>query len=388
MADPTIETQKPARLISLDVFRGITIAGMLLVNNAGDWGHIFKPLGHAAWHGITATDLIFPFFLFIMGVAMTYSFAGRLAKGGGKGELYKQVFRRTFLLFFLGVILAFLIWGAYLKHFRLYGVLQRIALCYFFASLIILNGSLKAQISWTFILLALYYFILKVIPAPDTIAGSLSIYYNIVDFVDTKLMLNWLYEINKETGMGHDPEGLLSTISAIATTMSGVVCGHWLRRKDLTEYEKVAGMAVVGTLLLIISNLLNYDIPFNKHLWTPSYVVHTTAWALLCLGVCYWICDIKGYKKWANPFLYYGTNAITAYFGASAFAIITVWIRITGPDGNPIRLKTFLYNTLIKSWVSPLWGDYAASAAWGMLYVIIWCLLMRILYKKKIFIKV
>lgn len=388
MSENVIDIKKPARLYSLDVFRGITIAGMLLVNNAGDWGHIFKPLGHAAWHGITATDLIFPFFLFIMGVAMTYSFSGRLSKGGGKKELYIQVIRRTLILTILSQILSILIMYSYLGHYRFYGVLQRIAFCYFFTSLIILNGSVRAQVVWTFATLSIYYFILKVIPAPDMVAGALAQYYNIVDYIDTKIMLNFLYEIDAKAGVGHDPEGLLSTISAISTTLTGVLCGHWLKNKEKSDFEKISGMAIIGTLLLIISNLLVYDMPFNKNLWTPSYVIHTTAWALLCLGVCYYLCDVKNYKTWAKPFLYYGTNPITAYFGASAVAIITVMIKMTGPDGKTIRLKTYLYNTLIKSWVSPLWGDYVSSAAWGMLYVIVWCFIMWILFRKKIFIKI
>lgn len=388
MSQTINEPIKPGRLLSLDVFRGITIAGMLLVNNAGDWGHIMRPLEHAEWHGVTATDLIFPFFLFIMGVAMTYSFSGRLAKGGGKKDLYMQIIRRTIILSLLNTVLALLIWGSYLGHYRFYGVLQRIAFCYFFASIIMINTGIKAQAAWTLCLLALYYFILNIIPSPINHAGSLERFHNIVNYVDTKIMFNYLYEIDEKLHIGHDPEGLLSTLAAIATTLSGALCGHWLRDKSKSDFEKIAGMGVAGTLILIISNIALYNMPINKNLWTPTYVLHTTAWALLCLAVCYWFCDIKGYRTWAKPFLYYGTNAIAAYFGASAFACITVWIRITGGDGKEIRLKTWLYNTLIKSWASPAFGDYVSSALWGMLYVIVWCLLMRILYKKKIFIKV
>jgi predicted acyltransferase len=379
---------KPGRLLSLDVFRGATIAAMLLVNNAGDWGNTFPPLLHADWHGCTFTDLIFPFFLFIMGVAMSFSFARRAGDGSDKKEIYFQIMKRTVLLYILGSIIVFFASRGLGQSFKPYGVLQRIAFCYLVASLIILHTGIRGQIFWTIFLLGIHYVILKLVPFPGHKAGSLEIFANISDWLDTKLFGIHLGDYNKDLQMGHDAEGLLGTLSAIGSTLSGVLCGHFLRKKDKGDYEKVSAMAVVGTGLLSLGLIWRYDIPFNKNLWTPSYVVYTTGWALLCLGVCYWLVDIKGSKSWIKPFLYYGMNPITAYFGASIMAYATVWIRWQDTLGKRVYLKYFLYDHIYKSWVPYIFGNTVSSACWGMTYVILWCAVMWMLYKRKIFIKV
>lgn len=379
---------KSGRLLSLDVFRGATIAAMLLVNNAGDWGNVFPPLAHAEWHGCTATDLIFPFFLFIMGVAMTFSLGKRLAAGAGRGSLLLQALRRSVILYVLGCIIMFFVMKAYLGHFRPVGVLQRIALCYFFTSLIVMYSGLRGQFRWAVGLLGVYYVLLKLVPFPGHEAGSLERFANIADWFDTRLLGTHLYEYSKELGMGHDAEGLLGTIPSISSTLAGVLCGHWLRDKQRGGYEKVAGMAVVGTVLVALGELWHYDLPLNKNLWTSSYVVYTSGWALLCLAASYWVIDIKGYKAWAKPFVVYGVNPITAYFGASIMAYTTVWIRWKNNAGDTVYLKYFLYDHLFKSWVPGLFGHTVSSACWGMAYVVLWCALMWILYRKKIFIKV
>ena len=386
--EKTLQPIKPGRLMSLDVFRGLTIAAMLLVNNAGDWGHVWGPLEHAEWHGCTSTDLIFPFFLFIMGVAMQFSFAGRLAKPAGKIALIGQICRRTIIIFLLGIILALFIWPAYLGHFRMYGVLQRIALCYFFASFIMLYTGVQGQVFFFLFLLAVYYIILKFIPMPGQMAGNLERYKNIVDYVDNGIFRNLNYEWDDALKMGHDPEGLLSTIPSICTTLAGGLCGFWLRRKEKGDFEKVAGMSAIGMLLIILGKLMKHDIPMNKNLWTPSYVIYTSGAALLCLSLCYWLVDIKGWRTWAKPFLYYGTNAIAAYFGASMMGLIIVMIRVMGDGGKVIRLKTYIFEHYYKSWMTDIFGDYATSAAYGASFVVLWCIITGILYRKKIFIKV
>ena len=385
----TLQPIKPGRLMSLDVFRGLTIAAMLLVNNAGDWGHVWGPLEHADWHGCTATDLIFPFFLFIMGVAMQFSFAGRLAKEGGRRGVIIQIFKRTIILFSLGLILhVFADWG-YMGHYRVYGVLQRIAICYFIVSFIMINTNIQGQIKYFFGFLVVYYLILKLIPSPGQTVASLDRFKNIMDYVDTKLFGSWNYE-HSETiaSMYHDPEGLISTLGALGTTLAGGVCGYWLRRKDKNDMEKVAGMSAIGVILIIAAKLLKHDIPLNKNIWTPSYVIYTAGAALLCLSVCYWLIDIKGWRTWAKPFLYYGTNAIAAYFGASMMALIIVIIRVTGDGGKVMRLKTYLFAHYYKSWMPGIFGIYATSAAYGASFVVLWCIITWILYRKKIFIKV
>lgn len=383
-----VEPIRPGRLTSLDAFRGLTIAAMLLVNNPGDWKNVAAPLKHAEWFGCTATDLIFPFFLFIMGVAIPLSFTRRLEQGQSKSTLLGHIIQRSIILFLLGVLLMLVAWPAYLKHFRLLGVLQRIALCYFFSALITLYGGVRAQIAWLVWLLGIYYFLIRFIPVPGIGAGSLEPYANLADYIDTKILDGFAYKYNEKLQMWHEPEGLFSTLTAISTTLSGVLCGHWLRRKDLNGYEKVSGMAVAATLLFIVASIWNHDIPFNKRIWTPSYVLYTTALALLCLCVCYWLMELKGYRLWAKPFVVYGTNAIAAYFSASFVATLTLLIRWQTPAGESIALKTFLYNNLYKSWLPYLFGDYVSSAAWGISYVVLWCSLMWILYRKKIFIKI
>jgi len=389
MSEP-LKPVKPGRLISLDAFRGMTIAGMILVNNAGDWGHIFQPLGHAAWHGCTATDLVFPFFLFIMGVAMTFSFSHRLDEPGGKRTLLAQVLRRTLLLFGLGMLLSLLAYfsAPWIKHLRIPGVLQRIAVCYLVASLIGLHTRVRGQALWTVGLLAGYWAAMKFIPVPGHGAGALDKAGNLASFLDTGIFGATCYEYDAATGLGHEPQGFLSTFPAIASTLTGLLAGHWIRRKDRDGNEKVAGLATAALVLLVLGALWHYEFPYNKNLWTSSYVLHTTGWGLLTFGVCYWVIDVKGHSAWAKPFVIYGTNAIAAYFGASAMAYLTILIKIPQADGKSIFLKTWLYNNFFKSWIPELFGPTVSSHAYGTMYVLLWLGLMGILYRKRIFIKV
>jgi len=387
MTQPPL-AKKSGRLMSLDVFRGATIAAMLLVNNAGDWGNTFPPLLHADWHGCTFTDLIYPFFLFIMGVAMSFSFGKRLSSGMDKKKLYFQIIKRCVLLYIFGSIIIFFASKGLGKPMKPYGVLQRISFCYLFTSLIVMYTGVRGRIFWTIFLLGMHYILLKLVPFPGHEAGSLERFSNIADWIDTRLFGVHLGQFSKELGMGHDAEGLLGTLSAISSTLAGVLCGGWLRKKGKSGHEKVSGMAVMGTILLGLGLLWRYDIPLNKNLWTPSYVVYTTGWALLSLSACYWIIDIKGFRKATKPFLYYGMNPITAYFGASLMAYTTVWIRWSDAAGKTVYLKYFIYDHIYKSWVPNLFGHTVSSACWGMTYVVLWCGLMGILFRKKIFIKV
>ena len=323
-----------------------------------------------------------------MGVAMSFSFSKRLSRGADKKDLFLKVVRRTVILYILGCIIMIFVWRALGKPYRLVGVLQRIALCYFFSSLIIMNSRARGQLAWAVWLLALHYVLLKLVPFPGGEAGNLEKFKNIADWFDTQILGRHLYSFNENLGIGHDAEGILGTLSATCSTLAGVMCGHWLRDKGKDGYQKVAGMAVAGTALLSLGMLWDYDIPLNKNLWTPSYVVYTTGWALLCLSVCYWIIDIKGYKSWSKPFLYYGVNPITAYFGASVMAYTTVWIRWQDAAGGRVYLKYFLYDHIYKSWVPHIFGHTISSACWGLSYVVLWCFLMWLLFRKRIFIKV
>lgn len=367
---------KKDRLVSLDAFRGITIAGMILVNNPGSWSHVYPPLLHAEWHGWTPTDLIFPFFLFIVGVAMTFSFAKRLDEAGSKRKVYMKVVSRTLILFGLGLFLnGFPHYN--LSTIRIPGVLQRIAVVYFFASIITLNTDLKGQAWATAALLFLYWGIMKLIPVPGYGAGNLSVDGNLAAFVDNHLLHGHTWKAT------WDPEGLLSTIPAIATTLSGVLVGHLLRsNKEKTE---IAGwLFVIGWMAIVIGLFWHILFPINKSLWTSSYVVFTSGAALQFLGFCYWLMDVKGYKKWATPAVIFGINAIAVFVLSGLVARLTFLIKVGSASAGGMTLKTWIYENIFSAWAGPLNGSFAFAVA----NVLFWFGMMWILYRRRIFIKI
>ncbi len=286
----TVEPKK--RLKSLDVMRGATIAGMLLVNNAGDWGHTFAPLLHAEWNGWTPTDLVFPFFLFMVGVAIPLAFATRLEKSGGDlGPLYRQIVRRTIILFALGLFLTwFPFMGINWSTVRIPGVLQRIALVYFFASLAYLHLGTRGRAWLTGGLLLGYWLAMTRVPVPGFGAGDLSPEGNLAGFVD-RVVLGahvWRYAPGPA-----DPEGILSTLPAIATALAGIFTGEWLRTQK-SQNEKLIGLFVAGSLAAAAGAVFGWFFPVNKNLWTSSYVVLTAGLALLTLAVTLYFVDLEG----------------------------------------------------------------------------------------------
>lgn len=372
---PTAATE---RLVSLDVFRGITIAGMVLVNNPGTWAHIYWPLQHAQWHGWTPTDLVFPLFLFIVGVAITLAFGSRVESGRSTRDLYLKVIKRTLIIFAIGLFLnAFPYFG--LSELRIPGVLQRIAVCYFFASIIFLNTKIRTQVGITIALLLIYWVLVKFIPAPGFVAGDLTKEGSLPSFVDRVVFGKHVWAQAKV----YDPEGLLSTIPALATTLIGVLTGHWLRTKN-SSYEKVAGMFVGGAICIAVGWAWNSFFPINKALWTSSYVLFSGGLALQFLALCYWVIDIKGYRRWAKPFEIFGVNAIALYVGAGIMADLLGVIKVTGSAGTKVPLGSWIYENLFASWASPI----NASLAFAIAFVLVWLGIMWMLYRRKIFIKV
>ncbi len=375
---PNITAPPTERLASLDAFRGITIAGMVLVNNPGTWEHIHWPLEHAQWHGWTPTDLVFHFFLFIVGAAITFACSSRVESGRSKRDLYLKVIKRTLIIFGLGLLLnAFPSFN--LSELRIPGVLQRIAVCYFFASIIFLNTKVRTQVIIAISLLVLYRLIMAFIPAPGFAAGDLSKEGSIASFVDRVVFGNHVWAQAKV----YDPEGLLSTIPALATTLIGVLTGHWLRTKK-SAHEKVAGMFVAGMVCVVLGWGWNSLFPINKALWTSSYVLFTGGLALQFLAFCYWLIDIKGYRAWAKPFEVFGMNAIVLYVGSGLMAVVLGLIKVTGRDGLKTDLQTWIYQNLFASWASPA----NASLAFAITFVLVWLGLMWILYRRKIFIRI
>ena len=361
------------RLVSLDVFRGITIAGMVLVNNPGSWEHIYWPLEHAAWHGWTPTDLVFPFFLFIVGVSITLALGKRLEVGGSNRDVYLKILKRTLIIFAIGLFLnGFPYFN--LAELRIPGVLQRIAVCYFFASIIFLNTKIRTQIAIVISLLLGYWLLVKFVPAPGFAAGDLTKEGSLPSYVDRVVFGTHVWAQAKV----YDPEGLLSTIPALATTLIGVLTGHWLRTEK-TRYEKAAGMFVVGAICVAVGWAWNAFFPINKALWTSSYVLFTGGLALQFLAFCYWLIDIKGYRRWAKPFEVFGLNAIALYVVADLLAVSLGLIKVG--EGS---LGGWIYDRVFVSWASPV----NASLAFAICFVLVCLALMWILYRRRIFLKV
>ena len=366
-------TDSPSRLVSLDVFRGITIAGMVLVNNPGTWEHIYWPLEHAHWHGWTPTDLVFPFFVFIIGVAIPLAFARRIESGGSKRDLYLKIIRRTLIIFAIGLFLNGLPYFG-LAEYRIPGVLQRLAVCYFFASIIFLNTKVRTQIAIAIGLLIFYWLLVRLVPAPGFAAGDLTKEGSLPSYVDRVVFGKHVWAQARV----YDPEGLLSTIPAIATALIGVLTGTWLRTEK-TRYEKAAGMFVVGAVCVAIGWAWNSFFPINKALWTSSYVLFTGGLALQFLSICYWLIDIQGYRRWAKPFEVFGLNAIALYVVADVIAMLLGVIKVGGAP-----LGGWIYDHVFASWASPI----NASLAFAICFVLVCLGLMWILYNRKIFLKV
>ncbi len=370
---PTSTLPQTQRLVSLDVFRGITIAGMVLVNNPGSWEHIYWPLEHAAWNGWTPTDLVFPFFLFIVGVSIPLAFAKRLESGGSKRDLYLKIIKRTLIIFAIGLFLNGMPYFG-LAEYRIPGVLQRIAVCYFFASIIFLNTKIRTQIAIAIGLLIFYWLLVKLVPAPGFAAGDLTKEGSLPSYVDRVVFGKHVWAQAKV----YDPEGLLSTIPAIATSLIGVLTGTWLRTEK-TRYEKAAGMFVVGAVCVATGWACNPFFVINKALWTSSYVLFTGGLALQFLSICYWLIDIQGYRRWAKPFEVFGLNAIALYVVADVIAMALGEIKIGGDS-----IGSWAYDHLFASWASPI----NASLAMGITFVLVCLALMWILYRKNIFLKI
>jgi predicted acyltransferase len=378
------------RLVSLDVFRGITIAGMVLVNNPGTWSHIYWPLEHAEWNGWTPTDLIFPFFLFIVGVAIPLAFGKRIERGDARRALFLKVLYRSVIIFLLGQFLAGFPYFN-LSTIRIPGVLQRIAVCYLFAGLIYLTTRPRTTAIIAVGLLIIYHFLMTRGAAPGHYTGDLSKEGSLASYIDRTVFGPHVWK----QGVVYDPEGLLSTMGALATTLFGVLTGYLIRAKEKTPIEKVALMFVTGFACIIVGWSWNPWFPINKSLWTSSYVFFTAGLALEFLALCYWLIDIKGYKAWTKPFVIFGVNAIVLFVGTGVMARLagmssgfmgkfTSLLHITKPDGSPQAIQPFIYNHLCASWLAP----NNASLAFAISFILLWLFLMWLLYRKNIIIKI
>ena len=379
---PTVSPPPAGRLLSLDVFRGATIAAMILVNNPGDEAVAYWPLLHAEWNGWTPTDLIFPFFLFIVGVSMAFSFSSRVERGESRRELLKHVLWRGFVLFALGMFLNGFPNHYQLSTWRVYGVLQRIAVCYVITAILALWTGRRGQAIAILGCLVGYWLMMRFVPVPGFGVPTHDIPLldpdrNLVAWLDRKLLMGHLYEITR------DPEGVLSTIPAIATSLLGLLTGQWLR-SGRSARAKALGMAAFGVIGLVAGEVLNPWFPINKKLWTSTYVIFTAALALACLAACYWVLDIERWRRWATPFLVFGMNAIAAYVLAGVVAHVIGRFEVHLADGTALTWQEVIYQRLFAGLASPP----NASLLYALLFVAMCWAAMWVLYRKRIFLKI
>ena len=382
-SESSIEVLRPPnssseRLLSLDVFRGATIASMMLVNNAGNWNAVYPPLRHSAWHGWTFTDTIFPFFLWIAGVSMTLSFAKRLERNDSRARLLTHTLQRAATIFLLGMFLNLFPLFQF-STVRIPGVLQRIAVCYLIAGFIFLYTSLRGQIVWTASLLLVYCALMKLAPVPGFGSGILEKEGNFAQYVDQLVLSGHMWASSKTW----DPEGIVSTLPAIATMLFGILTGHLLRSRLTTE-SKTAWLMVMGTCLMGAGLVWAWWLPINKPLWTSSYSLLMAGMAANVFGCCYWVIDIKGYRRWSRPLAIYGMNAITVYVLAGLLSKLSSFIKVASTDGTEITAGKWVYENMFAPLASPV----NASLFYALTYVAILYGVSWFMYRMKWFVRV
>ncbi len=385
-------TAKPKRLLALDILRGITIAGMILVNNPGSWGHIYAPLEHAPWNGLTPTDLVFPFFMFIMGVSTYFSL--RKYEFTFSGKAMWKILRRSVVIFFIGMFIAWFglflrgvlsdltFWEAVLNfdHIRILGVMPRLAICYCVGSLLALWIKHR-YLPWVVGGMLVVYTIMLICGNGFEFADT-----NVISIVDHRVLgADHMYADTVDgVTLKFDPEGLLSTLPSIAHMLIGFICGSWLVSiKD--NRDRINRLFIAGTILTFAGFLLSYGVPINKKIWSPTFVLTTCGLASSFLGLLIWIIDIKGKKRWCRFFEVFGINPLFLYCLGAILSIVLGAVKIPVGDGFT-SIKGWAYNDVLI----PLAGghDALASLLFAILFVIINWLVGLILYKKKIYIKI
>ncbi|MBE8723492.1 acyltransferase family protein [Flavobacterium hungaricum] len=422
---------KKERLASLDVFRGFTLLLMTIVNNPGSWSAIYPPLEHAEWHGCTPTDLVFPFFVFIMGTAIPFAipvkhldgavfnkilvrslrifclglslgFFGRIHLFGLEGlallALRLIIFFgiayallgnfsmkvKTYLVFGILAVLLFLAYSG-LEHFedvRIPGVLQRIAVVYFFTSLLYLKTNLKTQLVIAASILIGYYVLLAFVPVPGFGDANFDKGTNLAAWLDNLVLKGHLWSVSKTW----DPEGILSTLPAIATGITGMLIGQLLNL-PISKTEIIKKLSISGIILIVSGLLWNIIFPINKSLWTSSYVLYTAGIATICLTILYYIIDVADYKKWAKLFLIWGVNPMIVFYFSGIIPRVLSYIKISHPEtaGEEINLQSYIYEFgIVPNFENPL----NASLAYALLYAVFWSIILWILYKRKLLFKV
>lgn len=378
---------KPQRLLSLDFFRGLTVAAMILVNNPGSWEHIYPPLAHAEWHGCTPTDLVFPFFLFIVGVSIAYAMGSKREDKSTHGKTILKALKRALTLFLLGFILAFFPRNfsdfnfiEALKTVRIPGVLQRISVVFLISSILFLKLNDKRLFQTIVIFLFGYWALMTFVPVPGVGEANLGKETNLGAWLDRTILTEAHLWKSAKTW---DPEGILSTLPAIGTCLIGVLVGVYLKKKTIEPATKIAWLFSSGTLLFIGGLLWDLQFPINKSLWTSSYVLYTGGLATIILSLSYWLIDINQYNRFTKPFVVYGVNAITVFFLSGLMPRLVNMIKIDF-NGEQTGALSYVY----KAWFAPNFEPINASLAYAVAFVLFWYIILWVMYKRSIIIKV
>jgi predicted acyltransferase len=398
------------RLLALDVFRGLTIAGMLLVNTPGTWDAIYPPLEHAPWNGWTPTDLIFPFFLFIVGVTTHLSLSARRARGDDERAIRRQILRRGALIFLFGFLVngfPFFTWGSVegisdptflqrmvdrLYHWRLLGVLQRIGIAYLAGALIATRTTLKQMIVVIATLLIGYWILLTCLPVPGTNGtigallldrpeGTMAAWWD-------RFLLDWTrFGLGNHTWVNSktwDPEGFFSTIPAIGTGLLGTLAGRWIGQTQRSLLDRLSGLFAVGAIGMTAGLMWNWVFPINKNLWTSSYVVFTAGMACVVLATIMWVVDVRGVTRWTKPWVIYGVNPMIAFVGSGLMARLMYSVLTVRYQGKTISLEDAIFRTAFLPWASPV----NASLAFAVSFVALWFGILLLLHRRNIILKV
>jgi predicted acyltransferase len=377
----TAARARPERIAALDAFRGLSIAGMLLVNNPGTWDAIYPPLEHAPWHGWTPTDLIFPFFVFVVGITTHISLASRAARGDSDRAVTLQILRRGGLIILFGLLLqAFPYFPLErITQLRFPGVLQRIGVCYIAAALLSRGRGSRAVGAITAILLLGYWALQALVAPPGVTAPTLDVPQDTLSaWIDRMVFGGHLWKQSQTW----DPEGLLSTLPAIGTCLLGVLAGRRLAAETPLE-RRLNELFTAGAIGATAGLMWNWVFPINKNLWTSSYVLFTAGLACLTLATCAWLTDVRGRRRWAAPWVTYGKNPMVAFIGSGLMARLLGMGHVT-LGGESVSLQQAIYRGGFASWLAPR----NASLAYALGFVALWYGILKLLERRGIIFRV
>lgn len=361
---------KNMRLQSLDVFRGLTITLMIIVNSPGNQSP-FSWLDHSAWNGCTLADLVFPFFIFILGISSVLALSRQEERGLSRRDMLIKIIWRSSYLFIIGLLLNSISTKVDWSNLRIFGVLQRIALCYGIGAWLYLTTSLRTQFILMMLILIGYCLAMNLISVPGYGAAQLTEEGNLAAWVD-----QWLIPASHRYFSGFDPEGIFTTTPAIASVLMGNLFGAWLLNESQLQH-KTAVMFVMGLILAVAGWIWGIYFPINKSLWTSSYVLWTGGWAIILFALCYWLIEVKNYTRWSRPFELFGLNALTAFILHVVFLKLQAMIRIQVAPNEILNLRSYITRLLF-----PFSQLELASLSYALSYTLLWFLIICVINSK------